>query len=84
MEAYARGNGHLDLANRLGIPKAQSLAIGGSANTRIMRTVLKHSYCTDEPTFYVLGMTFLRLKSYICNSPSSTSWYSPLFTVPPL
>lgn len=59
MEAYARGNGHLDLANRLGIPKAQSLAIGGSANTRIMRTVLKHSYCTDEPTFYVLGMTFL-------------------------
>jgi hypothetical protein len=24
-----------------------------------MRTVLKHSYQADEPTFYVLGMTFL-------------------------
>jgi hypothetical protein len=59
MEAYAQGNGHLDLAKRLGIPNAQSLAIGGSANTRIMRTVLKHSYFATEPTFYVLGMTFL-------------------------
>jgi hypothetical protein len=59
MEAYARGDGHIDLANRLGIPNSQSLAIGGSANTRIMRTVLKHSYFATEPTFYVLGMTFL-------------------------
>jgi hypothetical protein len=59
MQAYAQGGGHQDLAERLGIPKSQSLAIGGSANTRIMRTVLKHSYQATEPTFYVLGMTFL-------------------------
>ena len=59
MQAYAAGGGHLDLAEQLGIPKSQSLAIGGSANTRIMRTVLKHSYQATEPTFYVLGMTFL-------------------------
>jgi hypothetical protein len=59
MQAYANGGGHQDLAEQLGIPRSQSLAIGGSANTRIMRTVLKHSYQTSEPTFYVLGMTFL-------------------------
>ena len=59
MQAYADGGGHIDLAQRLGITNAQSLAIGGSANTRIMRTVLKHSYQTKEPTLYVLGMTFL-------------------------
>lgn len=59
MEAYSYGNGHVDLANLLNIPKAESLAIGGSANSRILRTTLKHSYLTEYPTFYVLGMTFL-------------------------
>lgn len=59
METYATGQGHTDLAQRLLILKAESLAIGGSANSRIIRTTLKHSYQTTEPTFYVLGMTFL-------------------------
>ena len=59
MEAYALGGGPADLAQRLGISTSESLAIGGSANTRIIRTTLKHSYQTTEPTFYVLGMTFL-------------------------
>lgn len=59
MESYAWGGGHRDLAQLLNIPNSESLAIGGSANTRIIRTTLKHSYNTDQPTFYVLGMTFL-------------------------
>jgi hypothetical protein len=59
MEAYALGHGQVDLADRLGIATSESLAIGGSANTRIIRTTLKHSYQTNQPTFYVLGMTFL-------------------------
>lgn len=59
MESYAAGNGHVDLARQLRIDNADSLAIGGSANTRIIRTTLKHSYLTKVPTFYVLGMTFL-------------------------
>jgi hypothetical protein len=59
MEAYASGHGQVDLADRLGISTSESLAIGGSANTRIIRTTLKHSYRTTQPTFYVLGMTFL-------------------------
>ncbi len=59
MDSYVQGKGHNDLAQRLGIQKSTSLAIGGSANTRIIRTTLKHSYITDQPTFYVLGMTFL-------------------------
>ena len=58
-EVYASGGGHKDLAQRLGIPDSTSLAIGGSANSRIMRTTLKHSYQTDIPTFYVIGATFL-------------------------
>lgn len=59
MEAYASGNGHVDLAQQLGIENSESLAIGGSANSRILRTTLKHSYQQTLPTFYVLGMTFL-------------------------
>lgn len=59
MQAYAEGRGQVDLADRLGIATSESLAIGGSANTRIIRTTLKHSYQTTRPTFYVLGMTFL-------------------------
>lgn len=58
-ELYSSGGGHLDLAARLNIPTAESLAIGGSANSRIMRTTLKHSYQTAVPTFYVIGATFL-------------------------
>jgi hypothetical protein len=73
-ESYAGGNGHVDLASRLGIvdhhniPQAVSLAIGGSANSRILRTTLKHSYVTRVPTLYVLGLTFVsRLELPICN-----------------
>lgn len=59
MEVYAMGDGHDDLASRLSMDNGQSLAIGGSANSRIIRTTLKHSYQTQNPTLYVLGMTFL-------------------------
>ena len=59
MESYANGGGVRDLAKTLGIGEYSSLAIGGSANSRILRTTLKHSYSTDKPTFYVLGMTFV-------------------------
>ena len=63
---YAVGNGHIDLAAQLGLNNPVSLAISGSANSRILRTTLKHSY-TAPPTFYVLGMTFLsRLEIPIC------------------
>jgi hypothetical protein len=58
-QGYADGNGHRDLANRLGIASAKSLAMGGSANSRILRTTLKHSYQTTKPTLYILGMTFV-------------------------
>jgi hypothetical protein len=58
-ELYCVGGGHLDLSRRLGIDVASSLAIGGSANSRIIRTTLKHSYQASVPTFYVIGATFL-------------------------
>lgn len=58
-DAYASGYGQVDLAEKLGISASKSLAIGGSANSRIIRTTLKHSYQTTQPTLYVIGMTFL-------------------------
>ena len=85
MENYASGNGHVDLARRLGfigkfnIPQASTLAIGGSANSRILRTTLKHSY-TAPPTLYVLGMTFLsRLEIPICEPENDFEgrWVNP-------
>ena len=80
MEAYAGGLGHKDLAARLGIDTSESLAIGGSANTRIIRTTLKHSYQTTVPTLYVLGMTFLsRLEIPILENQSEFEgrWTNP-------
>lgn len=80
MQAYVIGGGHLDLANRLGMQRCTSLAIGGSANSRIMRTTLKHSYQANEPTLYVLGMTFLsRLEIPILDNQSEFEgrWTNP-------
>jgi hypothetical protein len=80
MEAYVQGRGHVDLASQLGINQADSLAIGGSANTRIIRTTLKHSYQIDQPTLYVLGMTFLsRLEIPILENQSEFEgrWTNP-------
>jgi len=79
MESYAAGQGHVDLAKQLGLSNATSLAIGGSANSRILRTTLKHSY-TAPPTLYVLGMTFLsRLEIPICEPENDFEgrWVNP-------
>ena len=80
MEAYAFGKGHVDLAERLGIATSESLAIGGSANTRIIRTTLKHSYYATQSTLYVLGLTFLsRLEIPILENQSEFDgrWTNP-------
>jgi hypothetical protein len=86
MESYATGQGHVDLARCLGfigkfnIPQASTLAIGGSANSRILRTTLKHSYQATQPMFYVLGMTFVsRLEIPICNPNNNFEgrWVNP-------
>ena len=79
-ESYALGRGHQDLADRLNIPRAISLAIGGSANSRILRTALKHSYSATVPSLYVLGMTFVsRLELPICNPENDfeSRWCNP-------
>lgn len=81
VEAYASGGGHLDLAQRLSIPAAHSLGIGGSTNSRIIRTTLKHSYQQTVPTLYVVGMTFLsRAELPILEQPSASfegRWTNP-------
>jgi hypothetical protein len=77
MELYAKGSGQRDLANRLSIPDSASLAIGGSANSRIIRTTLKHSYEAEDPTFYVLGMTFLSRNEIPILLADELSWEGP-------
>ena len=80
MHKYAAGLGHVDLKTQLGIDSAQSIAVSGSANSRILRTTLKHSYTTTVPTFYVLGMTFVsRLELPICEEETSFEgrWVNP-------
>jgi hypothetical protein len=80
MHKYAAGLGHANLKTQLGIDSAQSIAVSGSANSRILRTTLKHSYATTVPTFYVLGMTFVsRLELPICEEENSFEgrWVNP-------
>jgi hypothetical protein len=80
MHKYAAGLGHVDLKTQLGIDSAQNIAVSGSANSRILRTTLKHSYATTVPTFYVLGMTFVsRLELPICEEETSFEgrWINP-------
>jgi len=79
MDSYAAGGGHLDLAQRLNISNGHSIAISGSANSRILRTTLKHSF-TALPTLYVMGMTFLsRLELPICEPENDFEgrWTNP-------
>lgn len=58
MDAYAVGNGHVDLALQLNIPTAESFARPGSANSRSLRTCLRDCYNTSVPTLYVVGLSF--------------------------
>lgn len=80
-DSYATGNGHVDLAKQLGTNiQSTSLAIGGSSNSRILRTTLKHSYQTTSPTLYVLGMTFVsRAEIPICTPETEFEgrWINP-------
>ncbi len=79
MHSYAAGNGHQDLAQRLNISNSHSIAVSGSANSRILRTTLKHSF-TALPTLYVMGMTFLsRLELPICEPENDFEgrWCNP-------
>lgn len=52
------GQGHEDLAQRLGISLSESIARPGSCNNRIIRTTLKHSYQSTDCCFYIVGLTF--------------------------
>jgi len=59
MDVYCQGMGHLDLSHRLGISNVHKLTLSGCANTRIIRSTLKHSYTSTVSTLYVLGITFM-------------------------
>ena len=80
MESYTAGRGHKDLAEQLGLAHLHSLALGGSANSRIIRTTLKHSYQTSHATLYILGLTFLsRWELPVSNSSNEFEgkWINP-------
>jgi hypothetical protein len=56
---YAEGDGHQDLAQQLSIPQAVSLAKNSVCNQRILRVLAQDLYTAQEPTFYIMGLTFL-------------------------
>jgi hypothetical protein len=58
MATYAQGKGHNDLALALQM-QSDDISITGSANSRIIRSTLKHSYETKQKTLYVIGLTFI-------------------------
>jgi len=79
MQGYTRGNGHTDLAQKLNIPTAVSLAKAGSCNSRIIRTCLKDSYITQEPTLYIVGLSFLsrsEIPVHLDNDSFEGKWIS--------
>lgn len=59
MECYSEGQGHVDLATKLGLKTSHSLAQSGSCNDRILRSVLRDCLSTSEPSLYIVGLTFL-------------------------
>lgn len=71
MHAYASGAGHNNLAEKLKISTAVNLSQSGGNNSRMIRTVLKDSFLTTDPTLYVIGLTFIsRSEVPICCIPS--------------
>jgi len=82
MELYASGLGHVDLATRLNIAHSHSLALGGSANSRIIRTTLKHSYTVEQPTLYILGMTFVSRREIPILNPVHGQSFEGMWTNP--
>jgi hypothetical protein len=58
-EVWAGGPGPTELARSLELSSATSIALGGSNNSRILRTTLKHSYSNDIKSLYAVGLTFL-------------------------
>lgn len=58
-KVYSGGMGPFRLAYDLGLPSMQSIALGGSNNSRILRTTLKHSYQSNTKNLYVVGLSFI-------------------------
>ena len=72
MSMYDLGDGHTDLAKKLNIATAESLAIAGASNSRIIRTTLKDSYTTKDKTFYLIGLSFLNREEFPINADMDT------------
>lgn len=58
-EIWSKGPGPWTIAKSFGLRSIYFLSRGGSCNSRILRTTLKHSYQTQYPTLYLVGLTFL-------------------------
>lgn len=72
MNYYARGQGHQDLADRLGIEQCVNLAKNSVCNQRILRTTCQDLYAAQSPTLYVIGITMLsRFELPIVSQPDS-------------
>ena len=70
MAYHHKGGGTEDLAEKLKIENFDSLAKNSACNSRILRTTLRDLYSTNQPTFYVVGITFVhRYELTVLNTP---------------
>lgn len=77
MANYANGSGHIDFAKQLNIPYATSLADFGISNNNILRRVLKDSYASTIPTFYLIGLSFFdRTELPVLTGNNDETWLS--------
>jgi hypothetical protein len=77
MDYWSQG-GLEDLAHKLGLDGFDNLAKTGSCNSRIIRTTLRDSYCTTQPSLYIIGLTFLTRHELPVATPQSNDgkWLS--------
>lgn len=59
MAYHHKGGGTKDLAEKLKIQNFDSLAKNSVCNSRILRTTLRDLYSANQPTLYVVGITFV-------------------------
>lgn len=78
---YHCGGGSQDLCSKLSLSTHHNLAEPGECNNSIIREVLRDSY-QNQPTFYVLGLTFVSRTELPLGS-STSLWRSTSNSRPP-
>jgi len=65
-----------NLARQIGLDSAESIAIGGSSNRRIIRTTLEYLEQHDDIGFVLLGLSFMRRRegTFLATEKDKDNW----------